>query len=64
MMQRLREMLASGLVAVAVLVVLWWVLRRLIGLVAWLVNLAIVVAVVFLLLAAARRLRQPKKAKF
>lgn len=64
MIQRFREMLASGLVAVAVLVVLWWVLRRLVGLVLWLVNLTILVVVVFLLLAAARRLRQPKKAKF
>ena len=64
MMQRLREMLASGLVAIAVLIVLWWVLRRMIGLVLWLANLTIIVAVVFLLLAAARRLRQPKKPRF
>ena len=63
-MQRLREMLASGLVAIAVLIVLWWVLRRIIGLVLWLVNLTILVAVVVLLLAAARRLRRPKKPRF
>ena len=61
MMQRLREMLASGLVAIAVLIILWWVLRRILGLFLWLVNLMIIVAVVILLLGAARRLRNPKK---
>lgn len=63
-MQRLREMLASGLVAVAVLIILWWVLRRIIGLVLWLVNLTVLVVVVALLLAVARRLRQPNKPRF
>ena len=58
MTQRLRELLASGLVAVAVLIVLWWLLRKLIGLVLWATNLVLVGAVVFLLLGAARRLRR------
>ena len=60
MMQRLRELVASGLVAVAVLIVLWWVLRKIIGLVLWLVNLTLIAAVVILLFAAAHRLRHPK----
>lgn len=64
MRQRLREMLASGLVAVAVLIIVWFVLRRVISLALWLVNIGLIVAVVFLLLAAARRLRAPKKPKF
>lgn len=61
MMQRLRELVASGLVAVAVLIVLWWVLRKIIGLVLWLVNLAVIAAVVILLFVAAHRLRHPKQ---
>ncbi len=64
MTQRLRQMLASGLVAVAVAVVIWWVLRRIIGMFLWLVNLTVLIVVVALLLAAARRLRQPKKPQF
>ena len=64
MMDRLRELVASGLVAVAVLIVLWWVLRHLFGMVLWLVNIAILIAVVVLLLAGARRLRQKKKPRF
>ena len=61
MRQRLREMIASGLVAIAVLIVLWWVLRRLLGMFLWLVNLTVVAAVVILLIAVAHRLRQPKQ---
>jgi len=61
MTQRLRELVASGLVAVALLIVLWWVLRRLLGMFQWLVNLTVLAAVVILLLAAAHRLRQPKR---
>lgn len=61
MTQRLRELVASGLVAVAILIVLWWVLRRLLGLFQWLVNLTVLAAVVILLLAVAHRLRKPKQ---
>jgi hypothetical protein len=61
MTQRLRELVASGLVAVAVLIILWWVLRKIIGLFLWLVNLTVIAAVVILLFAAAHRLRHPKE---
>jgi hypothetical protein len=61
MTQRLRELVASGLVAVAILIVLWWVLRRLLGMFQWVVNLTVLAAVVILLFAAAHRLRQPKQ---
>ena len=61
MRQRLREMVASGLVAIAVVIVLWWVLRRVLGMFLWLVNLAVVATVVILLFAVAHRLRQPKQ---
>lgn len=62
-MQRLRELLASGLVAIALLIVLWWVLRSVLGMILWLVNITVFVVVVALLLAAARRLRQPNNTK-
>jgi len=61
MRQRIREMVASGLVAIAVLIILWWVLRRIVGLFLWLVNLTVVAAVVIVLFAAARRLRRPEQ---
>lgn len=61
MMQRLREMVASGLVAVALLIVLWWVLRGVFNFFLWVANVIVLIAVVLLLLAAARRLRGPKK---
>jgi len=61
MKQRLREMVASGLVAIAVLIILWWVLRRIVGLFLWLVNLTMLAIVVVLLFAAAHRLRRPKE---
>lgn len=60
MKQRVREMVASGLVAVAVLILLWWVLRRMVGLFLWLATLTVVATVVILLFAAAHRLRRPK----
>ena len=59
MKQRLRELLASGLVALAVLIVLWWVLRKMIGMILWLANLTILAAAVILLLVVASRLRRP-----
>lgn len=61
MRQRLREMMASGLTAIAVLIVVWFVLRRVVSLALWLVNIAVIVGVVVLLFAAARRLRSPQK---
>ena len=61
MMQRLRELLASGLVAVAVLIVLWWVLNRIVRLALWIVNGIVLVVVVLVLLAAARRLRRARQ---
>ncbi len=64
MRQRLREMVASGLVALALLIILWWFLRRIVGMFLWLVNLAVVGTVVVLLFVAARRLRRPKPPRF
>ena len=61
MRQRLRELLASGLAAVAVLIILWFVLGKVVSVALWLVNTALIVAVVVLLFAAARRLRGPKQ---
>lgn len=61
MMARLRELLASGLVAIAVLIILWSLLRRVIGLFLWMANLIVLVVVVALLLGAARRLRGSNK---
>jgi hypothetical protein len=54
-------MVASGLVAVAVLIILWWILRKIVGMFLWLVNLTMVAVVVILLFAAAHRLRRPKQ---
>ncbi len=59
-MQRIRELAASGLVAIAILMILWWVLRRVIGLFLWLANLIVLIAVVVLLLTAASWLRKPR----
>ncbi len=64
MIERLRGLAASALVAVAIIIVLWWVLRSLFGWVLWLVNVTVLVAVVLALLAAARRLRKPRGPRF
>lgn len=64
MRQRIRELLASGLTAVAVLIIVWFVLGKVMSLALWLVNTALIIAVVVLLFAAAKRLRNPKKPRF
>ena len=63
MRERLREMVASGLVALAVLIVLWWVLHKMVGMILWMVNLAIVAAAVIVLLVVASRLRRPGQSR-
>lgn len=63
-MQRLRNLTASILVAIAALIVIWWVLRRVIGVFLWLANLVLVGVVVVLLLVVANRLRKPRPPRF
>ncbi len=54
-MNRVRNMLADVVVGFALLLVAWWVLRKVFGLVLWLVNtLAFVIIVVALLVIAGR----------
>ena len=54
-MDRVRNLLADVIVGVVLLLVAWWVLRRVFGLVLWLVNtLAFVILVVALLVIAGR----------
>jgi hypothetical protein len=54
-MDRMRNLLADVIVGVALLLVAWWVLRRVFGLVLWLVNtLAFAILVVALLVIAGR----------
>ena len=56
-MNRARNLLADILVGIVILIVLWWVLRRVIGLVFWLVNNVAFIAVIVLLLVIANRVR-------
>lgn len=65
-MNRVRNLLADVIVGVVLLLVAWWVLRRVFGLVLWLVNtLAFVILVVALLVIASRiRSGGAKKTEF
>ena len=56
-MNRARNLLADILVGVVVIIVLWWFLSRVLGLILWVVNVVAFVAVVVILLAIARRIR-------
>jgi hypothetical protein len=49
--------MADLLIGVVVLIVIWWVLRGLLGLLVWVVSLVTIFAVVVLLLVVANRLR-------
>ena len=54
-MNRVRNLAADAVVGVVLLLVAWWVLRRVFGLVLWLVNtLAFVIVIVVLLVIASR----------
>jgi hypothetical protein len=57
-MNRFRTLLADILVGLALVLVLWWVLRRVFGLLLWLVNAVAFIAVIVLLLWVAGRLRR------
>lgn len=57
-MNRFRNLLADILVGLVLVLVLWWVLRRVLGLFLWLVNTVAFVAVIVLLLWVASRLRR------
>ncbi len=56
-MDRVRNVLADVIVGVVLLLVAWWVLRRVFGLVLWLVNTLAFVILVIALLVIAGRLR-------
>lgn len=56
-MNRARNLLADVLVGIVVIIVLWWFLSRVLGLILWVVNVVAFVAVVVILLAIARRIR-------
>jgi hypothetical protein len=55
---RLRNLAADILVGLVLVLVLWWVLRRVLGIFLWLVNTVAFVAVIVLLLWVAGRLRR------
>lgn len=55
---RLRNLAADILVGLVLVLVLWWVLRRVLGLFLWLVNTVAFVAMIVLLLWVASRLRR------
>jgi hypothetical protein len=59
-MNRARNLLADILVGIAIIIVLWWFLRGVLGLILWLVNVIAFVAVVVILLAIASRIRGKK----
>jgi thiol:disulfide interchange protein len=54
-MNRVRNLAADVVVGVVLLLIAWWVLRRVLGLVLWLANtLAFVIVIVALLMLASR----------
>lgn len=65
-MDRIRNMLADVIVGAVLLLVAWWVLRRVFGLVLWLVNTLAFVILVIALLVIASRIRggRSKKIEF
>ncbi len=56
-MNRARNLAADILVGIAIVIVLWWFLRGILGMILWLVNVVAFVAVVLILLAIANRVR-------
>jgi membrane protein implicated in regulation of membrane protease activity len=62
-MDRMRNLLADVIVGVALLLVAWWVLRRVFGLVLWLVNTLAFAILVVALLVIAGRLRRRRSRK-
>lgn len=65
-MDRVRNLLADIIVGVVLLLVAWWVLRRVFGLVLWLVNTLAFVVLIIALLVIAGRIRggRAKKIEF
>jgi hypothetical protein len=57
-MTRLRNLAADVLVGVVVILVVWWLLRRVFGVLLWVVNTIVFVTVVLGLLFVAHRLRR------
>lgn len=62
-MDRIRNLLADVIVGVVLLLVAWWVLRRVFGLVLWLVNTLAFVILVIALLVIANRIRGGRNKK-
>ena len=56
-MSRVRNLVADVVVGIALLLVAWWVLRKVFGMVLWLVNTLAFVAVIVVLLIVASRIR-------
>ena len=54
---RVRNLVADILVGIVLLIVLWWFLRGVLGLILWVVNVVAFVAVIIVLLAIANRVR-------
>lgn len=65
-MDRIRNLFADVIVGVVLLLIAWWVLRRVFGLVLWLVNTLAFVIVIIVLLVIANRIRggRSKKIEF
>ena len=62
-MDRVRNLFADVIVGVVLVLVAWWVLRRVFGLVLWLVNTMAFVIVVVALLVIAGRIRGGSRRK-
>ena len=60
-MSKIRNVLADVVVGIVVLLVLWWVLRRVFGFLLWIVSTVAFVAVVIFLLILANRIRGKKR---
>ncbi len=56
-MNRARNLVADILVGIVILIVLWWVLRGVFGMILWLVNVIAFIAVIVILLMIASRIR-------
>jgi hypothetical protein len=56
-MNRARNLIADILVGIVLIFVLWWLLRGVLGLILWVVNVIAFVAVIVVLLAIANRIR-------
>ncbi len=56
-MNRARNLVADILVGIVIVILLWWFLRGVVGMILWLVNIIAFVAVIVILLAIANRIR-------